>query len=556
MATKRTIVAKLASKAVAYGMLLFLPACGIPHLRTAESGPELPSNFPTGFNEDKSSENSSQLGINEFFNDPALTGLIDQALVGNQELKILAQEIQIASNEVLARRGAYLPFVGIGAGASADKPGEFTRGGAVDSQLDIRPGQPFPTPLPNFLAATTISWQIDIWRMLRNARDAASLRYLGTLEGRNYVVTRLIAEVAENYYSLMALDQRLENLDKIIALQEKSLETAQALKNAARGTELAVQRFQAEVQKNQSERLIIKQEIVVVENRINFLLGRFPTHVERDSSKFFDVNMHALRVGMPSQLLQNRPDIRQVERELSAAGLDIRVARARFYPAVAITAGVGYEAFDTRYLFSTPDSLAYNVAGSLVAPLINKKAIQADYMTANAHQLQTIYNYQRTVLNAFTEVVNRLAMVENYRQSIEIKQQQLKSLEASVDAASNLFQNARIEYIDVLFAQRDLNEARMILIDTKKEQLSAIVNTYQALGGGGSLAMFNPKVAESTHEEEVKPADESESQLAPGGDAKADAHAPATDAPAAETKPKEETGESAPENGAPQKSAP
>ena len=108
-----------------------------------------------------------------------------------------------------------------------------------------------------------------------------------------------------------------------------------------------------------------------------------------------------------------------------------------------------------------------NVAGDLVGPLINKKAIQAEYLTANARQLQAIYNYQRVILNAFTEVINRVSMVENYSKSIEIKKQQLESLEASVEVANNLFQNARVEYIDVLFAQRDLMDARMVLIDTK-----------------------------------------------------------------------------------------
>ena len=162
----------------------------------------------------------------------------------------------------------------------------------------------------------------------------------------------------------------------------------------------------------------------------------------------------------------------------------MKVARANFFPKLIITGGVGYEAFNTKYLFLTPESLIYNVAGDLVAPLINKKAIKADYINANARQLQAVYNYQRVILNAFTEVINRVSKVQNYSKSIEIKKQQLESLEASVDVASNLFQNARVEYMDVLFAQRDLMDARMVLIETKQQQLSAIVNAYQALGGG------------------------------------------------------------------------
>ena len=186
---------------------------------------------------------------------------------------------------------------------------------------------------------------------------------------------------------------------------------------------------------------------------------------------------------MPSQLLQNRPDIRQAERELAAAGLDVKVARVNFFPQLVITGGVGLESLLLNHLFE-PNAVVGDIAGGLVGPLVNKRAIRAQYLTANARQLQAIYNYQRVILDAFTQVINRMTKVENYSKSIEIKKQQLKTLEAAVEFADDLFQNARIEYIDVLFAQRDLRDARVVLIDTKTEQLAAIVNTYQALGGG------------------------------------------------------------------------
>jgi outer membrane protein TolC len=126
----------------------------------------------------------------------------------------------------------------------------------------------------------------------------------------------------------------------------------------------------------------------------------------------------------------------------------------------------------------------YGVGADLVGPLINKRAIQAAYSTANAKQLQAVYNYQQTVLKAHIEVVNYLTKVENYRRSIEIKKQQLLALKSSVDAANNLFQNARAEYVEVLLAQRELMEANMLLIEIKQEQVAAVINAYQALGGG------------------------------------------------------------------------
>jgi NodT family efflux transporter outer membrane factor (OMF) lipoprotein len=485
----RSFVAKrirgTAATACLVAALLSMTGCGIPKLRCAQPGPILPETF----NGSTTSDNSSQVGIDEFFNDSKLTGLINQALLGNQELRILNEDVVIARNEIIARRGAYLPFVTIGGGAGIDKPSRFTREGAVEDQLQVAPGKSFPNPLANYLLATSLYWQLDIWKMLRNSKNAAVRRYLATSEGRTYAVTKLVAEIAEDYFGLMAADMRLETLDRTIKLQEQSLEIAKAKKLQARGNELAVQRFQAEVRKNQSEKLIINQEIVELENRINFRVGRYPQPVERSTENFIDLNMKVLSVGVPSQLLANRPDIRQAERELAASGLDVKVARARFFPSVAITAGVGYAAFNPKYLISDPESLIYNVAGDLVAPLINKLAIKADYMSANAKQLQSVYNYQRVILNAFTEVINRVSKVENYRQSIEIKKQQLEALEASVDVASKLFQNARAEYMDVLFSQRDLMDARMVLIETKLEQLSAVVNAYQALGGGATLVV-------------------------------------------------------------------
>ena len=507
---------------VACCAMLVLPSCCIPKLRGSRPAQAMPQSFflPESFSGENECDNSAQIAAVGFFDDPYLIGLIDQALVDNQELRILAEDIQIANNEILRRRGAFLPFLGFRSGASLDKLSEFTPLGAELNDLQTPTGGSFPNPLPNFLVAADISWQIDIWRQLRNARDAQSLRYLGTIEGRNYVVTRTVAEIAEKYYELMSLDKQLETLDQTIALQEQSLMIAQARKEAGRDTELAVQRFEAEVRKNQSQKLIIRQSIVEAENHINFLAGRFPQPVERMSVDFIDLRLTPLAVGVPSQLLQNRPDIRQAERELRAAGIDIQVARADFYPKVFITAGVGYEAFNAKYLIRTPESLIYGVAGNLVAPLINRSGIKADYFNANARQLQALYDYQRTVLNAFTEVVNRVSKVVNYSQSIEIKKQQLASLETAVDVAGQLFQNARVEYLDVLFSQRDRNEARMVLIETKQQPLAAIVSAYQALGGGWrrpQIIMSPMELPPPTPVEVVLPPD-GENLLPPAGE--------------------------------------
>ncbi len=486
---------RMLARSILFGMLIILPACGIPAFRQPESSAPVPETF----NGASSAENSANLSAQEFFHDPTLVGLIDQALLNNRELKILDEEVQVARAEVISRQGTYLPFVTFGANAGLNKFSTFTlpASGTLNDPF-IKPDQFLPNPLPNFNYGLNLFWQLDIWRELRNARDSAIQRYAATVERRNYFTTRLVAEIAEKYYQLMALDKRIENLNQIISLQQQSLKAAKSKFDAGAGTELYVQRFLAEVRKNESEKLIVRQDIVEAENRINFLLNRLPQPVERNAADFYDLKINVLNVGIPSQLLQNRPDIRQAERELEAAGLDVLVARARFFPKVSLFAGVGYEAFNLKYIFY-PEALIYNAAANLVAPIINKKAIQADYMGANARQLQAAYNYQRTVLNAYTEVINRLTMVANYSESIEIKKQQLKALESSVQVAVKLYLNAKAENVDVLLAQRDLNDARLVLIDTKRQQLAAIVSVYQGLGGGvAPISLVAPAPPPST----------------------------------------------------------
>ena len=465
-------------------LLISLPACGIPQRRTAEPGPPIPETF----NGTASTENSSQLGIVEFYKDPQLLSLIQFALENNRELKILNEEVQIASNEILSRSGAYLPFMTAGPFAGIFRASNRTIEGAALRVDPFLPGQYFSNPYGNYLVGTNLVWKLDIYRQLRNARDAAAQRYVAAIERRNFFVTKLVADISSNYFRLMALDKRLENLDQIITFMEQSLKVARARKEAAKDTELAVLRFEAEVRRNQSEKLIVSQDIIETENVINKLSYRSPKPIERDATAFYDLYINSLEVGVPAELLRNRPDIRRAERNLVAAGLDVEVARANYYPQLILDAGVGLNAFALSYLFM-PQAVLGNAAAGFIGPLVNRRAIRAEFLANDAKQMQAIYEYQRTILEAFTEVVNRLTEVENYSKSVALKKQQMSKLEGAVDVANQLFQFARTEYLDVLTAQRDLRDSRTALIDAKEKQLTAIVNAYQTLGGGTVWSM-------------------------------------------------------------------
>lgn len=460
-------------------VLLVLSSC-VPQIfqRTASR------NVPVTFNGSTDTLNTSKTKWREFFTDPNLHALIDTALHNNQELNIVLQEINIAQNEVRARKGEYLPFIDIVAGAGAERVARYTRDGSVEANQEIEPGREFPEPLPDFMVAANFSWQVDIWKKLRNAKSAALLRYLATTEGKNFLVTHLVAEISMSYYELMALDNQLDFLRKNIEIQHNALEIVKLEKKAAVVTELAVRRFEAEVLKNRSRIFHIQQEIIETENRINFLVGRFPQHIVRSSNTFISSVPSPMVAGIPSQLLQNRPDIRQAELELAASELDVKVAKANFYPTLDISAAIGLQAFNASYLVTKPESMLYSFAGGIAQPFVNRNAIKALYYSANAKQVQAAYNYERTVLNGYIEVANQLANIDNMRNSYDLRLLQVEALTESINISIRLFKSARADYMEVLLTQRDALESKFELVETKKQQMFAVVNIYQALGGG------------------------------------------------------------------------
>lgn len=449
-------------------------------IRTEETS--LPENYQVSAGMD--TLNTARIKWKEFFSDPKLIALIDTALVNNQELNIMLQQVSMAKNEIQARKGEYLPSVNIQAAAEVEKIGRYTSQGANDANTDIRPGEEFPEPLPNYGVGAFASWEIDVWKKLRNSKKAAVMEYLSTVEGKNFMITNLISEIAESYYELQALDNQLAIIEQNLDIQSNALKTVKLQKQAAKATELGVKRFQAEVLKNRSELYAVRQEITETENRLNFLIGRNPKAIDRNSEDFLEKRIDTIFTGIPSQLLENRPDIRKAEFELAAAKLDTKVAKANFYPSFSINAGVGLEAFSTKFLTSTPESLVYSLAGDMVAPLINRNAIKAEYNTANDRQIQAIFEYEKTILNAFIEVKNGISRLENLSKSYELKENQVNALTESIEITNKLFRSARADYLEVLLTQRETLESRMELVETKKEQLLARVGLYRNLGGG------------------------------------------------------------------------
>ncbi|MCB9201569.1 MAG: efflux transporter outer membrane subunit [Flavobacteriales bacterium] len=464
--------------------LLTFGSCSIPKIVSKDTNVTLPSDYTQNSKEAQDTVSVAKMNWKSFFKDQYLNQLIDSALVNNKELNILLQKINLAQNEIQVRKGEYLPFVNAGINADLEKVGEFTRNGAVEKNLAIDEDKKFPDPLGNLQLGLYASWELDVWHKLRNAQKVATMEYLSSIEGRNFVITNLVAEIANSYYELISYDNQLKNLESNIKIQKNALEVVQLLKQSAKTNSLAVKRFEAEVLKNQSHIYEVKQQIVEAENKINFLIGRTPQPIKRDSDNFMNLTPTIIQSGIPSQLLENRPDIRQAELELAASNLNIQVAKANFYPSFSIKAGLGYQAFNPEFLLKTPQSLLYSIAGDALAPLVNKNAIIAQYKNANAKQIQAAYEYEQTILNAYKEVQNQLSNIENLKSNFQLKEEQVKALTESVEISNLLFQSAKADYMEVLLTQRDVLEAKVDLIEIKKDQMSAVVNIYKALGGG------------------------------------------------------------------------
>ncbi|MBL8603173.1 MAG: TolC family protein [Myxococcales bacterium] len=434
--------------------------------------------LPMRYGEGDEAGSAARRDWRELFDDPNLARLIDEALENNQELNIAVQEIIIANNEVTARRGEYLPSLGVRAGAGLDRVARDTSQGRSDEANGLSP------LLQNYSAGLYASWEVDIWSRLHDLAGAADARYLATREGRNFLVTRLVAEIARRYYELLALDRQRATVEGNIALQASALQMVRLQQQAAAVTMLGVRRFEAQLQGFRANLIEVNQRIVNTENQLNLLLGRGPQPVPRRRDDFLQIEPPALRLGTPAELLQNRPDVRQAELELSAAALDLRAARARFYPALQLEGGLGYQSFDLRSLVSTPDATVFNLFAGLAAPLLNRRALTAAYASANARQMQSVLRYERAVVTAFTDVSTAVSLLRNLSQRYAFKTEQVARLAESVEVSTLLFNSSRADYLEVLTTRRDSLDAQRELIELKLQQLDATVTLYQALGGG------------------------------------------------------------------------
>jgi NodT family efflux transporter outer membrane factor (OMF) lipoprotein len=380
--------------------------------------------------------------------------------------------------------GALRPKVEAGGSSSLRRFGLYTMDGAGNITTEITPGQIVPTHLPDFLANFQASWEVDLLGKLKNKKSAALNRFLASIEGRKWLQTTLISEISDAYFTLLAYDNEIDLLNEYIALQENALEIVNLQKEAGRANKLAIKQFEAQLINLKSDKVAIEQTILEAENQINLLLGRFPQPIKRNKNLLEQFLSSPLKIGLPAELLGNRSDIKEAELELNAAKLDVEAAKKAFYPSLNITSSLGIQAFRADYLITQPQSLAYNLIGNLMGPIINKSAIKADFNYASAHQLEMLYMYQKKILSAYYEVSDGIRQSENLEKIYQLRKTESDYLAEANQVSIDLFKSNRANYLELLLLQQNALQTQFELINVRKRQFGTLIMLYKALGGG------------------------------------------------------------------------
>ena len=401
----------------------------------------------------------------DFFQDSTLQALIDTALQKNQDIKITLQELAIAKSEITLKQGTLLPSITANMGAGVSKVGRYTAEGAGNVSTEITPGHKIPTVIPDLAPTLQLDWTIDLWNKLNSSKKATIERYLASEAGQRVVKSQLISDIAENYYTLLALDYKSAMMQEYISLQKNAVKIAHIQKEADADTQLAVEKFEAELTK--------------AENKLNLLLGRFPQAISHPKVDFLQIPMPTTSYTLSTQLLLQRPEVVEAEHKLKAAKWDVETARKEFLPSFSLSSTIGLNSFNPKYLLKFPESLIFNSLGKITEPFVNRKAIQANFSQANALQLEVLYNYNKTLLTAFIETNSLQSKISNLESFYQFKHRQNDYLTKAVSTVQSLYLNNRANYLEVIDSERGQLDCKMELVDAKLQQLFTLINIYR-----------------------------------------------------------------------------
>jgi len=405
----------------------------------------------------------------EVFQDQELQGLIRTALKNNYDVRIAATRVLQAQAQLGITRADQLPSLSVG--------------GDVTSLRNPKAG-PIPAyQITQGQVSATAAWNLDFWGRYRRATEGARATLLANEWAQKEVIATLVANVASSYFQLRQLDLELEISKRTLNSRQDSLELTKTLEQHGINNLLDVRQSEQLVYTAAAEVPDLERQITLQENALSILLGNNPGDIPRGLKLTEQPHAPEVPVGIPSALLERRPDIRQAEENLVAANAQIGVARAAYFPQISLTGTAGYQSPKLTDLFQGPAGV-WNLVGSVTQPIFEGGRLKSGVRLAEAQHEQLLLTYQQTIQGAFRDVSNALVAYRKYRE-FRIQQQQL--VESAQDAArlSEIrFKAGTTDYLEVLTNETNSFSAELALAQAQGNELNALVQLYQALGGG------------------------------------------------------------------------
>jgi multidrug efflux system outer membrane protein len=413
----------------------------------------------------------------DLFDDPRLQELIRIALVENKDLKIAVERIEEARARYGFAKADFWPKV--------DLSGTAGRLQISEGSLVHTPDETVDTQRSIYAVSADVSWEIDFFGRIRRTTEAQKALFLGTQEARRSAVLTLVADVARVYFELRDLDWRLDIARRTIESRRQYVQLAKDRFEGGVTAELDFRQAEAELHRVEVVLFDLERQIAARENELSVLLGRNPGGVTRGRSLEEQKLPAAVPAGLPSDLLDRRPDLREAEQTLAASTANIGAAKALLFPRIALTGSYGTASTDVDALFESP-SKSWNIIGNLLQPLFNAGKNKRRVEVTESQQRQTLYAYERTILQAFRETEDTLVA---YRKTGEQRQSQAERVKAErkvLELAEMRYRGGVAAYLEVLDAQRSLFGAELDESQTLGSHLVSLVRLYKALGGGWS----------------------------------------------------------------------
>lgn len=418
----------------------------------------------------KDSISLATISWKELFTDSYLQGYIEEGLENNIDIRKAIQRILISDAYLRQGKQGYFPTLNATAQYSHN---ELSSNSQFGGQFDA---------LDQYQVSGGLSWEADVWGKIRSNKRAFEASYLQSVAAHKAVKSTLVGNIATLYYQLLSLDEQIRITKLTIETRSSGLETTKALKESGNVTEVAVKQTEAQLYTAEALLIDLENSVQLIENSLSLILGGEPKEIVRSSLEEQDIST-PLKVGVPTQLLANRPDVLSAEYALMNSFELTNVARSNFYPSLTLTANGGLQSLDFNKLFDS-SSLFASIVGGLTQPIFNGRRIRTQYEVSKAQQEQAKLDFEYVLLKASKEVSDALYSYSAAMKKIQVKEKEYKAYMLARDYSQELLDNGLANYLEVLNARQNALNTNLDLIATKNNKLQSIVDLYLALGGG------------------------------------------------------------------------